>query len=441
MVGMILVLCSLLVAASFVETIMVLSLLVPGAMIYLYKTNMYIEDLFFCMNDLNSMLMFMTMSLALLIYLSSGHFTWDFYTMVTFSLVVVLVLCFMSSNLLWFYILFEMSLLPILLMIIGWGYQPERLQAGVYMIMYTVFGSMPLLLLILYYGAYYGTFNLYVLFMLINNIPHWCVFFGFLAFLVKLPIWSLHVWLPKAHVEAPLGGSMILAGVLLKLGGYGLYVYSMLCISPMNSSSPLFIISLSLWGGVCASLLCLSQSDIKAMIAYSSIVHMSLVVLGVMSNTTWGMMCALLTMVAHGWVSSALFLLAYISYEKVGSRSFNYTKGLLTLYPILSYLWFIVAMVNMAVPPTINLVGELVAVPVALWLSMVLVIVLLSVMFMSVTYNMYLYIKINHGAPSGLMSSSSGPSSRGFLTILGHLLPLLLIFSLDLMSSYTESCM
>nr|ATI24694.1 NADH dehydrogenase subunit 4 [Karaftohelix adamsi] len=432
---------SLLLLSNCVSSLVVLSLAIPGYMMYSYKTSTYVEDIMCCMNEMNGMLMFMTISLAVLIYLSSAYFNTSSYNLVFFLLIMAIMLCFSSSGLLGFYIFFEISLLPILVMIISWGYQPERMQAGLYMIFYTVFGSLPLFFLILWLGQTLGTSSLYLMWnMQFAKMP-WLFYVGFLAFLIKLPMWSLHVWLPKAHVEAPLGGSMILAGALLKLGGYGLYIYNMIGVAPMFNISSIAWSFLAMWGGLCASLMCLNQSDVKGMIAYSSIVHMSLVVMGILSNTAWGIFCALITMVAHGWTSSALFLCAFITYEKVGSRSFNYTKGILNAYPALSLFWFLYSMVNMAVPPTINLLGELAAVPVALWFSLFMLFVLILIMFMSVTYNMYMYVKINHSFMSPVIVCSQGISARWFLTLFSHLIPLSMLFALDMMSLYTGICM
>lgn len=142
---------------------------------------------------------------------------------------------------------------------------------------------MPLLILILYLYYFKGSFNLYTLFLINLNIKWW-YYFGFLAFLIKLPVFSVHIWLPKAHVEAPLGGSIILAGALLKLGGYGLYLYNAIITTRINRGT-IIIIVISMWGALSARLICLSQIDIKSLIAYSRVVHIGLVVIGVLSNT------------------------------------------------------------------------------------------------------------------------------------------------------------
>nr|AFK27948.1 NADH dehydrogenase subunit 4 [Cornu aspersum] len=328
---------------------------------------------------------------------------------------------------------FELSLLPILLMIISWGYQPERVQAGIYMVMYTVLGSMPLLVSIFFLYTSYMSLNIHYLVTISPYIPYGLAFMGFIAFFVKLPVYGVHIWLPKAHVEAPLGGSMLLAGVLLKLGGYGLYIYSNIMTISMTSWGLMFLVSLALWGGSLAAWMCFNQNDIKALIAYSSVVHMSIVVLGFLTCSPWGYSSSVITMVAHGWVSSGLFLLAYITYKIVGSRSFCYTKGLLQVIPVLSMAWFIYCIWNMAVPPTINLMGELAAVPVSFMLSVQLLMVVLVLMFLSVGYNMYLYTYINHGSISTYTVSHKMVSCPNLLALVGHLMPLVFLFNMDLL--------
>nr|YP_009104601.1 NADH dehydrogenase subunit 4 [Camaena cicatricosa]AIS20799.1 NADH dehydrogenase subunit 4 [Camaena cicatricosa] len=424
---------------TYVSVVTLLAMITPIFYSLTYSTFTYIEDMLVGYNDINMLLCFLTVSVITMIIIVT-NFMSVYYFFLHMSLGLVLLGCFSVNTLLSFYILFEISLVPILLMIITWGYQPERLQAGLYMIMYTVFGSMPLLVIILYIYINTNTMNIYwlMLFNVMNmNTP---MMLSLLAFLMKLPVYSFHLWLPKAHVEAPLGGSMILAAVLLKLGGYGMYLMNMILISS-NSVSLMCLISMCLWGGLLASVLCLLQSDIKAMIAYSSIVHMSVVVMGLFSNTSWGLLSATVTMLAHGWTSSGLFLIAFVTYSLVGSRSFNYSKGMLNIMPLLSIGWFSLCIVNMSAPPSINFVGELMAVPVSVLLSMGLLLVLISIMFSSVGYNMLLYSKINHGPISNYLNQSKPITMNSLLGISGHLLPLIMILNLQIAGFCTVCCM
>ncbi len=201
----------------------------------------------------------------------------------------VLVVAFRSRGLMIFYIFFEASLIPVTVMVLGWGYQPERLQARGYLILYTVGARLPLLvrifIIFLVNGHVSFRLKLWYAPVYYNIVFWWAV--RIFAFIVKTPLYFVHLWLPKAHVEAPVAGSMILAGVLLKLGGFGLI---RLCImyQSVNVRVSCFFRSVATWGAVLCGLICLRQTDMKALIAYRSVTHMGVVVGGIMRNTVWG---------------------------------------------------------------------------------------------------------------------------------------------------------
>jgi NADH-ubiquinone oxidoreductase chain 4 len=201
-----------------------------------------------------------------------------------YSLMLVLVLTFLVSNLLTFYFFFEASLVPTLLIIMGWGYQPERLQAGIYFLFYTLGASLPLLLCIVIAWYTCGTLDLtgYLEFSNLGGMEFVIFFFIVLAFIVKMPIFFSHLWLPKAHVEAPVSGSIILAGVLLKLGGYGLYRVFTLAKSGVSGYRGYYF-GLRTLGILFVGLICCRLRDIKALVAYSSVAHMGIVICGLVS--------------------------------------------------------------------------------------------------------------------------------------------------------------
>nr|WOA01884.1 NADH dehydrogenase subunit 4 [Drosophila melanogaster] len=340
-------------------------------------------------------------------------------------LLLLLILTFSSMSLFMFYLFFESSLIPTLFLILGWGYQPERLQAGLYLLFYTLLVSLPMLIGIFYVMNKIGSMNFYLMnnFMFNYDLLYFCLL---CAFLVKMPMFLVHLWLPKAHVEAPVSGSMILAGIMLKLGGYGmLRVISFLQL--MNLKYSFVWISISLVGGVLVSLVCLRQTDLKALIAYSSVAHMGIVLSGLLTMTYWGLCGSYTLMIAHGLCSSGLFCLANVSYERLGSRSMLINKGLLNFMPSMTLWWFLLSSANMAAPPTLNLLGEISLLNSIVswsWISMIL---LSFLSFFSAAYTLYLYSFSQHGKLfSGVYSFSSG-KIREYLLMLLHWLPLNLL--------------
>nr|YP_009487792.1 NADH dehydrogenase subunit 4 [Anopheles argyritarsis]AWB98675.1 NADH dehydrogenase subunit 4 [Anopheles argyritarsis]AWB98779.1 NADH dehydrogenase subunit 4 [Anopheles argyritarsis]AWB99195.1 NADH dehydrogenase subunit 4 [Anopheles argyritarsis] len=341
-------------------------------------------------------------------------------------LLMMLVLTFSSMSVFMFYLFFEASLIPTLFLILGWGYQPERLQAGVYLLFYTLLASLPLLVGIFYILDINNTlsFNLLLNFSFLDlNLLYLSLIF---AFLVKMPMFLVHLWLPKAHVEAPVSGSMILAGILLKLGGYGLLrMFSLLQMTGVKYNY--WWISVSLVGGVLISLICLRQTDLKALIAYSSVAHMGIVLSGLLTLTYWGLTGSYALMIAHGLCSSGLFCLANISYERMGSRSLLINKGLLNFMPTLSLWWFLLCSGNMAAPPTLNLLGEISLLNSIVSWSWITMIMLTFLSFFSAAYSLYLFAYSQHGKIySGVQFFSVGTIREFFLLML-HWFPLNLL--------------
>nr|WON65999.1 NADH dehydrogenase subunit 4 [Carpelimus sp. 1 HFZ-2023b] len=341
-------------------------------------------------------------------------------------LLISLMMTFYSLNLFMFYLFFEMSLIPTLMLILGWGYQPERIQAGFYLLFYTLFASLPMLVGIMY--LYMNYMNLEFIFMNLFYMNNLYLYISFnLVFLVKFPMYMFHLWLPKAHVEAPISGSMILAGVMLKLGGYGM-IRLMVLFELMNFYLNIYLMVISLLGGCLISLVCLRQSDMKSLIAYSSVSHMSIVIGGILTMNYWGMIGSLIMMLAHGLCSSGMFCLANISYERINSRSLFLNKGMINLMPSMSLFWFLLSSSNMAAPPSLNLLSEIMLINSLVSWSMLLMMLVGFMSFFGAGYSLYLYSYSQHGKfYSGLYSFSTG-SIREYLLLLLHWLPLNLLF-------------
>nr|APX39489.1 NADH dehydrogenase subunit 4 [Neocrepidodera transversa] len=348
----------------------------------------------------------------------------NLFLLVMVILIFSLFMTFSSLNLFIFYLFFEISLIPTLILIIGWGYQPERLEAGIYLLFYTLLLSLPMMILIFYVYMNSGS----MFFMLLNDLDHIFMYFCMnLVFFVKIPMFFMHLWLPKAHVEAPVSGSMILAGIMLKLGGYGL-IRLMVLFKVFINSLNIFFVTFSLIGGFIIALICIRQSDMKSLIAYSSVSHMSMVLSGILTLNYSGVWGALMMMLAHGLCSSGLFCLSNLMYERILTRSLYINKGLLSLLPSLSLWWFLLLSSNMAAPPSLNLFSEIMLINSLVSFSWINMIFLSLISFLSAVYSLFLYSYSQHGKFYMGLYFFINCQSREYLLLLLHWLPLNLLF-------------
>nr|BBU26237.1 NADH dehydrogenase subunit 4 [Helostoma temminkii] len=349
------------------------------------------------------------------------------------SLQLFLIMAFGATEIIMFYIMFEATLIPTLVIITRWGNQTERLNAGTYFLFYTLAGSLPLLVALLILQNNTGTLSLLTL-QFSSPLPllsyadklWWagCL----LAFLVKMPLYGVHLWLPKAHVEAPIAGSMILAAVLLKLGGYGM-MRMMTMLEPLTKELSYPFIILALWGIIMTGSICLRQTDLKSLIAYSSVSHMGLVAGGILIQTPWGFSGALILMIAHGLTSSALFCLANTNYERTHSRTMLLARGLQMILPLMTTWWFISSLANLALPPLPNLMGELMIITSLLnWSWWTIALTGLGTLI-TAAYSLYMFLMTQRGPTPAHIISLDPSHSREHLLMALHLLPLILLIS------------
>ncbi|HEX5464712.1 MAG TPA: NADH-quinone oxidoreductase subunit M [Burkholderiales bacterium] len=299
-----------------------------------------------------------------------------------------------------FYVFFESTLIPMFIIIGVWG-GPNRIYSALKFFLYTFFGSVLFLVALIYlYVVSGGSFALYTYYHLpLSLTAQILIFLAFMsAFAVKLPMWPVHTWLPDAHVEAPTGGSVVLAAVMLKLGGYGFLRLS-LPIAPDASHylSPLMI-TLSLIAIVYIGLVALVQNDMKKLIAYSSVAHMGFVTLGYFVFNAHGMEGAIIQMISHGFISGALFLCIGVMYDRLHTRQISDYGGLINRMPVFATLFMLFAMANCGLPGTSGFVGEFLVVMGAMKHSFWIAVAAASTLIWAAGYSLWLYKRVVFGA-------------------------------------------
>nr|YP_009160973.1 NADH dehydrogenase subunit 4 [Cornufer vitianus]AIZ97083.1 NADH dehydrogenase subunit 4 [Cornufer vitianus] len=341
----------------------------------------------------------------------------------------VTLMAFTTSDLLFFFILFEASLIPIICIITQWGSQKRRLEAGMYIAIYTMLGAVPLLMCLIDLYNSHGS----LLFNLINLSPNTKAQYPGLfwiscnsTFLMKSPMYCLHLWLPKAHVEAPVAGSMILAGTLLKLGGYGILRMSSLTqVSFTSFILPIFLIAT--FGILATALLCMRQTDLKSLIAMSSISHMNLIIIAAIISTPSSHAGAVIMMISHGLTSSAMFCLANFIYERTNNRSMIMLRGTMLILPLTSLWWLLISTFNMAFPPSINFAGELMIMnTIYNWSTLTFLIVALNLIF-TTAYSLYIFWSTQRGPIPHHLKPLPPTLVREHILLTLHILPAALL--------------
>ena len=349
------------------------------------------------------------------------------YFVISFLLLETLqIAVFVVLDLLLFYVFFE-SVLPILfIIVILYGSGEAKIRSALLLFLYTLLGSLFMLLAILEINSYVGSTDFQMISL--NEITLesqkllWLGFF--IAFAIKTPLWPMTGWLYRAHADSPLAGSIILAGTILKLATYG-YLRVLINFLPdaTNYFSPL-VQTIAIITIIYASLATIIQQDTKALIAYSSIAHMGVVILGIFSNNIQGLEGAMLLAIAHGFVSPALFIcVGGVIYDRTGLRIIQYLRGLVTYMPVFTLLFFIFTLCNTGIPLSLNFLGEQMSL-IGIWERSPIVAILGATgIVLSACYSIYLYNRISYGSYSPYLRPLKDINRREFILLLTLLVP------------------
>ena len=369
---------------------------------YLFYIKLFNNYLYFGIDSLSLFFIFLTTFLIpfCILYNWNNIFSISFeFSICIFVLELLLIFLFLSVNILMFYILFEMILIPLFVLVGINNYRKRRIHAAYLLFLYTLFGSLFMLLAILILYSQVGSLNFSLLWNaeILFNKEKLIWLLLFLSFAIKIPILPFHIWLPEAHVEAPTEGSVLLAGIILKLGIYGF----LRILIPIFYETTIYflplIFTISLISALYTSFTTLRQIDMKRIVAYSSIGHMNIGVVGLFTLKPISMAGSLLLMFSHGIVSGALFLIIGFFYDRFKTKIIKYYSGLVHLMPIMIFIFFLFIMGNISFPTTSSFIGEFLILIDIITVNMQSFVLIGAVLFLCTAYSLLLFNRLSFG--------------------------------------------
>jgi len=342
------------------------------------------------------------------------------------NLLLILIIFFSVMDLLIFYFLFEVRLIPTFFLIIYWGRNPERLRAAYYLMMYILLVSFPLLLYIfkIYVFGITLKFSLIKLVIFYYSFGLWEFLIIFTSFFIKIPIYIIHIWLPKAHVEAPVYGSIVLAGILLKMGRYGIIRLLEIFFKIVNNYRYL-IFRVRIIGGLLVRVVCMVQVDMKRLVAYSSVVHINLILCALLTMRKLGILRRYIIIISHGLCSSGLFYMVNLYYRRTSSRLLLLNKGILVGVPTIAIWWFLLCSANFSFPFSLGFVREILILISLLNWDVILIVYLFIICFFRSAYSLYLFSYVQHGSLILDVKIKIG-IIKEFMVLIIHFFPLFL---------------
>lgn len=377
----------------------------PNNPFYFFELNFFFFQVDFFVDNLSLLFLFLTTFIVNCCFLYNWNINTNyqveyFYCLLTVE--IILLFLFTTTNLLLFYIFFEAILIPFFLLIGIAGYNKRKVHASFLLFFYTFFGSLFMLLGILYLYLETGSFQNYLIMesqYSLNSIFYlWWAFF--IAFAIKIPVFPFHLWLPEAHVESPTEGSVILAGILLKLGTYGICRFLFFLFPYASFYYSTIVVVLCSLGVIYTSMMALRQVDVKKIIAYSSVGHMNFCTIGLFSFNFYALQGSIFMMIGHGIVSSALFFLIGMIYQRYHTKLIYHYSGLSYSMPIYYFFFFVFMFSNISFPMTVNFVSEFLIL-IGIYISNYIIpfICCLISLFLGVLYNLYMFNKVFFGIP------------------------------------------